>query len=69
MTVWISICYVLRKGYEINETNMYLERIIIPEWITVKCYIFIGRVHSISKIGMILQHSLILTCFPVTILM
>ena len=26
---------------------------LLPEWITVKCYIFIGRVHCVSKIGMI----------------
>ena len=29
---------------------------LLPEWITVKCYILIGRVHCVSKIGMIPQH-------------
>ena len=29
----------------------------LPEWITVKCYMFIGKVHCISRIGMIPQQT------------
>ena len=36
------------------ESNGQSSCYLLPEWITVKYYILIGRVHSVSKIGMIL---------------
>ena len=58
----IKVIYCNKQVIQCYQTSFFY---LHPEWITVKCCIFIGRVHFVSKMGMISQHLGYSHCFGI----